>query len=212
MNKSRLFVLATLAVGFVGMASTNPSKSKARTTDTALSPYVTVSRPQHRLIRISQLDCQQYASAAECTEWSSSTCSTAAMIEVANYYDGPGRYRIHDLLAVESRIEAITPQSGLFEDAGIVRTMAFFGFRTSWGYGRSLDHIMQLARQGEPVIVSLPPDHYNGGHLVVVTGGTSDNVFLADSSIWNRHSISRAQFLSWWEGFSAVVTRQWRQG
>jgi len=163
----------------------------------------------HSLMRISQLDPRQYDSTREFDTWAYSACSAAAMTEIANYYGG--RYRIHDLLTVESRIGAITPQLGLVEDAGIARTMAFFGFRTSWGYGRSLDHIMQLARQGEPVMVSWPPDHYHGGHLVVVTGGTSDDVFIADSSIWNRHSISRAQFLSWWEGFSAVVTRQGRQ-
>lgn len=163
----------------------------------------------HSLLRISQLDPRQYDSTREFVSWANSACSAAAMTEIANYYGG--RYRIHDLLTVESRIGAITPQLGLLEDAGIARTMAFFGLRTFWGYGRSLDHVMQLARQGEPVIVSWPPDHYTGGHLVVVTGGNSDDVFLADSSIWNRHAISRAQFLSWWEGFSAVITPQGRQ-
>ena len=29
---------------------------------------------------------------------------------------------------------------------------------------------------------------------------------LADSSLWNRQSLSRAQFLQWWEGFYAIVT------
>src|SRR5258708_7828338 len=106
MKKSTLFVLvlATLAVGFVGVANTKTLGSKAQATHTTLSAHSTLSRPQHRLIRISQLDCQQYASAAECNAWSSSTCSTAAMAEVANYYDGPGRYRIHDILTVESSL------------------------------------------------------------------------------------------------------------
>jgi ABC-type bacteriocin/lantibiotic exporter with double-glycine peptidase domain len=163
----------------------------------------------HSLMRISQLDPRQYDSTREFDIWANSACSAAAMTEIANYYGG--RYRIHDLLTVESRMGVITPQLGLVEDAGIARTMAFFGFHTSWGYGRSLDHIIQLARQGEPVIVSWPPDHYQGGHLIVVTGGKSDDVLLADSSIWNRHAISRAQFLSWWEGFAAVITPQGRQ-
>jgi hypothetical protein len=56
-----------------------------------------------------------------------------------------------------------------------------------------------------PVIVGFPPDRYPGGHLLVVTGGNSTTVFLADSSIWNLHSLSRARFLSYWEGFAAVV-------
>jgi hypothetical protein len=158
MNKSGLFVLvlATLAVGVVGMASTHPSRSKARTPHPALSAHVSISRPHHRLIRISQLDCHQYASAAECKQWASSTCSTAAMTEIANYDDGPGRYRIHDLLTVQSRLDEITPQLGLLEDAGIARTIAIFGFHISWGYARSLDHIIQLANQGTPVMVSFP--------------------------------------------------------
>src|SRR5260370_39761337 len=119
------------------------------------------------------------------------------MEEVANYYDGPGRYRIHDILTVESSLGEITSQSGLLEDAGIARTMAFFGFRTSWGYDRSLDHIMQLARQDEPVIVSWPPDHYTGGHLVVVTGGDNNGVFIACSCIYERHCYHGEHTLSW---------------
>src|SRR2546430_7610297 len=55
--------------------------------------------------------------------------------------------------------------------------------------------IFDIANQGRPVIVSFPPDRYAGGHLVVITGGNSSIVKLADSSLWNRQSLSRAQFL-----------------
>jgi len=89
--------------------------------------------------------------------------------------------------------------------------MVFFGFHTSWGYSRTLDQSVQLANQGTPVIVSFPPWLYDGGHLVVVTGGTGDEVLLADSSSWNRHALSRQQFQHWWAGFSAVVIPQGRQ-
>jgi len=50
------------------------------------------------------------------------------------------------------------------------------------------------------------PLPHAGGHLVVVVGGDSNYVLVADSSLWNRHAITRAQFLSWWEGFYAIVT------
>jgi hypothetical protein len=87
------------------------------------------------LVRIGQLDSGQYASVQEYHTWAYSTCSTAVMTEIANYYGGS--YRITDILAVENRIGEITPDRGLLEDAGIARTMAYFGFVTSWGYSLS---------------------------------------------------------------------------
>jgi ABC-type bacteriocin/lantibiotic exporter with double-glycine peptidase domain len=157
-------------------------------------------------VRIGQLDLGQYASAQEYRTWAYSTCSTAAMTEIANYYGGS--YRITDILAVQSRIGEITPDRGLLEDAGIAHTMAHFGLMTSWGYARSLDQILALANQGIPVIVAFPPARYPGGHLLVVTGGDDSRVEVADSSVSNRTSFSRTRFLALWAGFVAVVTPQ----
>jgi ABC-type bacteriocin/lantibiotic exporter with double-glycine peptidase domain len=158
------------------------------------------------LVRIGQLDPGQYASAQEYRTWAYSTCSTAAMTEIANYYGGS--YRITDMLAVQARIGEITPELGLLEDAGIAHTMAQFGFRTSWGYSRSLDQIVALAKQGTPVIVAFPPARYSGGHLLVITGGDESQVEVADSSVYNRTSFSYTRFLALWAGFAAVVTPQ----
>jgi len=156
------------------------------------------------LVRLGQVDPAQYASNQEFTSWAYSACSTAAMTEVFNAY---GRhYRIADVLKVEAQIGEITPQLGLLEEAGIQRTAAQFGFNTTWGHNLSLDQIIDIANHGRPVIVSFPPDRYAGGHLLVVTGGNSSVVNLADSSLWNYHSLSRAQFMQWWGGFSAIVT------
>jgi len=158
------------------------------------------------LMRLSQLDPAQYNSTQEFQLWAYSACSTAAMTEV---FDSYGRhYRITDVLKVEAQIGEITPQSGLLEDIGIQRTAARFGFKTAWGHNLSLDQIISIANAGKPVIVSFPPDRYAGGHLLVVTGGNSNIVKLADSSLWNRKVLSRAQFLNWWEGFYAIVTPQ----
>jgi hypothetical protein len=161
---------------------------------------------EHHLVRIGQLDPGQYASSQEYRTWAYSTCSTAAMTEVANYYGG--HYRITDLLVVEFSIGAITPEQGLLEDAGIARTMAHFGFVSSWGYGWTLDQVVELANQGTPVIVAFPPSRYPVGHLLVVIGGDGSQVLVADSSIWNRTSFSRTRFLALWAGFAAVVTPQ----
>ena len=161
---------------------------------------------RHHLVRISQLDPGQYASVQEYRTWAYSTCSTAAMTEMANYYGSNDR--ITDILAVEARIGEITPDRGLLADAGIVHTMIHFGFMTSWGYSRSLDQIVALANQGTPVIVAFPPSRYPGGHLLVVTGGDGSRVEVADSSGNNRTSFARSRFLALWAGFAAVVTPQ----
>lgn len=164
------------------------------------------SQASQNLVRISQLDTAQYASSQEYNLWAYSACSSAALTEVINAYGHD--YRVTDILKVEAQIGEITPQHGLLEDVGIQRTATQFGFKTTWGYNLSLDQIIAIANNGTPVIVSFPPDRYAGGHLLVVTGGNSDYVYLADSSLWNRHSLSRAQFLNWWEGFYAIVTPQ----
>jgi Peptidase_C39 like family len=156
------------------------------------------------LVRIGQLDPGQYASTQEYRTWAYSTCSTAAMTEVANYYGG--NYRITDLLAIQARIGEITPEQGLLEDRGIARTMAHFGFATTWGYARTLEQVVLLANGGTPVIVAFPPSRYPGGHLLVLTGGDKSRVLVVDSSLWNRTSFSRTRFLALWAGFAAVVT------
>ena len=156
------------------------------------------------LERLSQLDPAQYNSSAEYSLWAYSACSSAAMTEVINAYGH--HYRVTDILKVEAQIHEITPELGLLEDAGIEHTVARFGFKTVWGHNMSLDDIIGIANRGEPVIVSFPPYKYAGGHLLVVTGGSGNYVYLADSSLWNRHSLTREQFLQWWGGFAAIVT------
>jgi hypothetical protein len=165
-----------------------------------------VYQATQNLVRISQLDPAQYNSTQEYNSWAYSACSSAALTEVIDAYGH--HYRVSDILKVEAQIGEITPQLGLLEDIGIQRTATKFGFKTTWGHNLSLDQIIGIASNGRPVIVSFPPDRYAGGHLLVLTGGNSNTVFLADSSLWNRHSLSRAQFLNWWEGFYAIVTPQ----
>jgi len=175
--------------------------SQASTTDVQTAAHMNASQ---QLVRISQLDPAQYGSPAEFTTWAYSACSAAAMTEVFNAY---GRhYRVTDVLQVEAQIGEITPQLGLVRPEGIQNTAAQFGFKTTWGNSWTLDQIIDRANHGEPVIVSFPPDRYDGGHILDVIGGSSTTVYLADTSLWNRHSLSRSQFLAWWEGYAAVVT------
>jgi len=156
------------------------------------------------LARISQLDFNEYHSQSDYDTWAYSACSTASLTEVFNAY---GRhYKIADVLKVESAIGAITPELGLTSNAGIADTAAKFGFQTKWGNGWSVGQVISNGNAGYPVIVGWPPYLYDGGHIVVVVGGDTNNVYLADSSLWNRQAISQAQFMQWWTGFAAVVT------
>ena len=186
-------------IGSLFFSSEAPPASASQSTPVSNSQY----HATQALIRVGQLDPAQYSSTQEYNTWAYSACSTASMTEVINSYGH--HYRITDILKVESQLGEITPQLGLLEDVGIQRTVAKFGFKTTWGYKLSLDQVINTANSGRPVIVSFPPSRYAGGHLVVVIGGDSQSVLLADSSIFNRHSISRAQFMQWWGGFSAIV-------
>ena len=179
----------------------SPSTAQSSGQSSQITPQFNASKS---LVRLSQLDPNQYASNQEFTTWAYSACSTAALTEVLDAYGH--HYRVTDVLKVEAGIDEITPQLGLLDEAGIQQTAAQFGFKTTWGHNRSLDQIINIANQGRPVIVSFPPDRYAGGHLLVVTGGNNNIIKLADSSLWNRQSLSRAQFLQWWEGFYAIVT------
>ncbi len=156
------------------------------------------------LMRIDQLDPGQYASQQEYTTWAYSTCSTASMTEVMNSYGHT--YRIADILKVEAGIHEITPDLGLLEPTGIDRTVARFGFQTDWLSNSSLDTVIKVANQGHPVIVGFPPALWSGGHLLVVRGGNSQDVYLADSSRLNMQVMARATFMKYWAGFAVVVS------
>jgi hypothetical protein len=180
------------------------SQNISLTTQSTTTQSTRSANASQALTRISQLDPNEYASNAEYNTWAYSACSTASMTEVFDAYGY--HYRITDVLRIESQIGAITPDLGLVDPSGIASTATKFGFKTQWGNDGSLDQIISIANSGKPVIVGFPPYRYEGGHLLVVIGGDSNNVLLADTSLWNRRILSRGQFSQWWGGFYAVVT------
>lgn len=163
----------------------------------------TYAASQH-LLRLGQLDPAQYQSMQEFNTWAYSACSAASMTEVINSYGHS--YRITDILKTESGIHEITPQLGLLEEVGIQRTGARFGFKTTWGHNLSLNQIIAAANSGTPVIVSFPPYKFAGGHILVVRGGDSNFVYLADSSRLNWTQLTHDRFMQLWGGFSAIMT------
>lgn len=177
--------------------------TQAAVTPTAQPAQPTSYQASKDLVRLSQLDSAQYASTQEYNTWAYSACSAASMTEVINAYGH--KYRITTILEKEAGIHEITPDEGLLEESGIAATGKLFGFNTSWGHNLSLDQVIAAANSGTPVIVSFPPGKYPGGHLLVVRGGDKNSVVLADSSIYNRTTVTRAFFLTYWAGFSAIM-------
>jgi hypothetical protein len=203
-----LFVQSGLADGVLQKLSNsiNLLSDTFQASDLSTAAHVGQLNASQQLVRISQLDPAQYNSPEEYNTWAYSACSAASMTEVFNAYGH--HYRVTDILNVEAQIGEITPALGLLRPEGVEHTAVQFGFKTTWGNAWSLDQVIETANRGNPVIVSFPPDRYDGGHILVVTGGNGTTVYLADTSGWNRHSLSSAQFLQWWEGFAAVVTPQ----
>ncbi len=202
-----LFVLRSLlpsaglsAMGWSGNLSTSASSSSNNSSTSVQAHY----QASQALVRLGQVDPAQYNSTQDFNTWGYSACSTAAMTEVINAYGH--HYRIADILKVEAQIGAITPSQGLLDGSGIQQTVAHFGFKTTYMQSETLNDVINVANAGTPVIVGFPPDRYAGGHLLVVTGGNANYVYLADSSLYNRHSLTHAQFMNWWAGFAAIVT------
>ncbi len=188
------------AMGWSGNLSTSTSSSSTNSSTPIQAHY----QASQALVRLGQVDPAQYNSTQDFNTWAYSACSTAAMTEVINAYGH--HYRIADILKVEAQIGAITPSQGLLDGSGIQQTVAHFGFKTTYMQNETLNDVINVANEGTPVIVGFPPDRYAGGHLLVVTGGNANYVYLADSSLYNRHSLTHAQFINWWEGFAAIVT------
>lgn len=166
-------------------------------------PFSGLAGASQALARVYQLDPNQYASMQDYNKWAYSACSAAAMTEVINSYGHS--YHIKDILSVEARLGEITPDLGLVEPSGIDHTVSQFGFKTVTLKSPALNDIINIGNQGRPVIVSFPPDRWDGGHLLVVRGGNSSSVYLADSSRYNMTVMARSTFMKYWGGFAVVA-------
>src|SRR5947209_4797418 len=161
---------ATMSLANGNSASNNPSHPNL---------FAGLIGASKALKRISQVDPGQYASRQDYNIWWNSTCSAASMTEVINAYGH--NYRLADILKVEAGLGEITPALGLMERRGIDRTLAQFGFTTTWLTSATLDKVINVANHGRPVIVDFPPSRWPGGHILVVIGGDSNYVYIADS-------------------------------
>jgi predicted double-glycine peptidase len=184
-------------------AASQPAPAHAQTSTSSSPVFENLAGASKALVRINQLDPAQYSSTQEYNTWAYSTCSAAAMTEVINSYGH--HYRVSDILEVEAGLHEITPELGLLEPVGIDRTVAHFNFQAVWLHNPSLDDVITVANHGHPVIVDFPPARWSGGHILVVRGGDSNNVYTADSSSLNIQTFTRQNFLKYWGGFAVVV-------
>jgi len=151
-----------------------------------------------RIIRVDSAERRQYYTDYQWNVWSWSSCSGISMEEVMDAY---GRHLIAaDVLQVESDLGVWDTYNGLTGgEPGIAKTASYFGFRAVPNPPRTVQDLIAVANKGFPVIVGVP------GHILVVRGGDSNNVYLVDSAPADRTIMSRAQFASWWDNFSVEL-------
>ncbi|HTI14287.1 MAG TPA: hypothetical protein VL461_06915 [Dictyobacter sp.] len=186
-----------------GVQSTPASTSSKSTIDNVSQLLATSSGASAALVRVAQMDRDQYSSQDQYNTWAASACSAATMTEIVNDYTHHS-YHISDILTVESGLHQITPELGLLEPTGIDVTLAKYNLNTIHLTNPSIDQIIAIANKGHPVIVSFPPAKWSGGHILIVRGGTSSTITLADSSQYNMTVVPQSTFLKYWGGFAVV--------
>jgi len=151
-----------------------------------------------RIQRVDSADRGQYYSDYQLQVWSYSSCSGISMEEVMDAY---GRHLIAaDVLQEEMDLGVWDTYDGLTGgEAGIAKTASYFGFRAVPNPPRTVQDLVAVANKGFPVIVGVP------GHILVVRGGDSNNVYLVDSAPADRSIMSRTQFAGWWDNFSVEL-------
>ena len=151
-----------------------------------------------RIIRVDSAIRRQYYTDYQWNVWSWSSCSGISMEEVMDAY---GRHLIAaDVLQVESDLGVWDTYNGLTGgEAGIAKAASYFGFRAVPNPPRTVQDLIAVANKGFPVIVGVP------GHILVVRGGDSNNVYLVDSAPADCTIMSRAEFANWWDNFSVEL-------
>ena len=151
-----------------------------------------------RIIRVDSADRGQYYSDYQWRVWSYASCSGIAMEEVMNAY---GRHFIAaDVLQVEANLGVWNVYSGLTGgENSIAEAANYFGFKAVPNPPRTLQALLDVANKGFPVIVGIP------GHILVVSGGDSNYVYLVDSAPANRKFMTHGEFLAVWDGFSVEL-------
>ena len=182
------------------------------------SPSLPLSFPVKKISRnltaFSQADKAQYNNQnPQWSQWSYSACSGCAMAALMDAYGATVNGRplnCGDVLEVEQRISVYNPVNewGLIrgQPDELAATAAQFGFTGSYTQKLSLDDLITLANAGIPSIVRIPT------HIMILTGGDSQHVFLADSGGLHLSKVTRTQFLHGLPGSRLYAGQSWMTG
>ena len=173
-----------------------------------------VTRISQEVTAFRQADKNQYNSEnPEWSQWSYSACSGCAMAALMDSYGATlnGKpLNCGDVLETEYRLSVYNPvnQWGLINGSQeeLVKTAAQFGFTGYYKQKLSLDDLITLANAGVPSIVRIPT------HIMILTGGDSQNVFLADSGGLHLSKVTRTQFLHGLPGSRLYAGESWMNG
>ena len=115
-----------------------------------------------------------------------------------------------DVLEAEYRLSVYNPVNswGLItgEPDELAQTAAQFGFTGYYTQKLSLNDLITLANAGIPSIVRIP------SHVMILTGGDSQSVFLADSGGLHLSKVTRNQFLHGLPGSRLYAGQSWIAG
>jgi hypothetical protein len=199
-----LFLALFLQSGLADGALTTLSHSFSLFSASQSEDFKTVAQPlnftaSQRLVRVDSAARNQYYTDYQYQVWSYASCSGISMEEVMNAY---GRHLIAaDVLHVEQNMGIWSTSLGLLGgEPSIAKAANYFGFKASPNPPRTLNDLIGVVNKGYPVIVGIP------GHIMVVHGGDSSYVYLADSSLANRTQMTHQDFLSIWNNFSVLLT------
>jgi hypothetical protein len=149
--------------------------------------------------------------------WSYSACSGCAMAALMDAYGAQRNGKplnCGDVLEVEYNIGVYDPGTSPTQNRGLLppgqlglaKTAAQFGFASDFSKHVSLDDLINLANAGTPSIISIPT------HVMIITGGDSSHVMLADSGGLHLTTVTRDQFLNGLPGTRLYAGQAWIPG
>jgi hypothetical protein len=149
--------------------------------------------------------------------WSYSACSGCAMAALMDAYGATKNGKplnCGDVLEVEYQLGVYDPGTSPTQNRGLLppgqqglaKTAAQFGFASDFNKHVSLDDLINLANSGTPSIIGIPT------HVMILTGGDSRNIMLADSGGLHLTIVTRDQFLHGLPGTRLYAGQAWIPG
>ena len=149
--------------------------------------------------------------------WSYSACSGCALAALMDAYGAQKNGKplnCGDVLEVEYKLGVYDPGTtptnsrGLLPPGqiGLDKTAAYFGFASNYSKNESLGDLIAMANSGTPSIISIPT------HVMIITGGDSKYVKLADSGGLRLTTVTREQFLHGLPGTRLYAGEAWIPG